>query len=129
MDLLRNSYANDSDEEPEPVTDNRLKSITAAPSLPFKRPYPEPEDRHYKPARKPNPPYGSSHPDPQTSSSTTPVPITVPGRYVSKRERSLLASLSTVPIQNQSSDSIQKPSVSSPTGNLRFALNLPLIKY
>lgn len=114
MDLLRNSYANDSDEEPEPVTDNRLKSITAAPSLPSKRPYPEPEERHYKPARKPNPPYGS-YSDPQTSSSTIPIPITVPGRYVSKRERSLLASLSTASNQNQSSGSIQKPSVSSPT--------------
>ncbi|KAL0843835.1 hypothetical protein Bca101_017081 [Brassica carinata] len=108
MDLLRNSYANDSYDEPEPVTVNRLTSITATPSLPSKkRPYPEP-------ARKPNPPYGY-HPDPQTSSSTIPIPITVPGRYVSKRERSLLASLSTAPAQNQSSDSIQKPSVGSPT--------------
>ncbi|CAH8363469.1 unnamed protein product [Eruca vesicaria subsp. sativa] len=105
MDLLRNSYANDSDdEEPEPVNDNnRLKSITDTPSLPSKRPYPEPEEGHYRPARKPNPPY-NSNPDPP-----------VPGRYVSKRERSLLASLSTVPTQNQSSDLIQKPSVSSPT--------------
>ncbi|CAF1699060.1 BnaC03g14540D [Brassica napus] len=108
MDLLRNSYANDSDDEPEPVTDNRLTSKTATPSLPSKRPYPEPEEQHYKPARKPNPPY-SSYSDPQTSSSA------IPGRYVSKRERSLLASLSTAPTQNQSSDSIHKPSVSSPT--------------
>ncbi|KAJ0261669.1 Transducin/WD40 repeat-like superfamily protein [Hirschfeldia incana] len=112
MDLLRNSYANDSDEEPEPVIDNRFSSKTAAPSLPSKkRPYPEPEERHYKPARKPNPPYGSSYPDPQT----IPIPINAPGRYVSKRERSLLASLSTASDQNQSSDSIQKPSVTSPT--------------
>ena len=125
MDLLRNSYANDSDDEPEPVTDNRLTSKTATPSLPSKRPYPEPEEQHYKPARKPNPAY-SSYSDPQTRSSA------IPGRYVSKRERSLLASLSTAPTQNQSSDSIHKPSVSSPTGNLRLLSTLRyllLVKY
>ncbi|KFK27062.1 hypothetical protein AALP_AA8G329600 [Arabis alpina] len=92
MDLISNSYANDSDDEPEPVT--------ASPSLPSKRPYPNPEER--KLARRPNPPYGS-YSDPQTSSSAS-VPIPVPGRYVSKRERLLLASLPMVPNQNQDSD-------------------------
>ncbi|CAH2069970.1 unnamed protein product [Thlaspi arvense] len=113
MDLICNSYANDSDDEPEPVTDERFASGIAPPSITLKRSYPGPEERRYKPARRPNPPYGS-YSDPQTSSSVS-VPISVPGRYVSKRERSLLASLSTVSNQNQDSDLIQKPSVSSPT--------------
>lgn len=114
MDLICNSYANDSDDEPGPVADKRFASVISPPSIPLKRPYPGPEDRQYKAARRPNPPSGT-YPDPQTSSSA-PTPISVPGRYVSKRERSLLASLSTAPNQNQATDSIRKPSVSSPTG-------------
>lgn len=112
MDLICNSYANGSDDEPEPVTYERLASGTGPPSIPWKRPYPDPEDRQCKLSRRPNPPYGS-YSDPETSSS---VSVPIPGRYVSKRERSLLASLSTVPNPNQGSDLIQKPSVSSPTG-------------
>ncbi|CAH8279659.1 unnamed protein product [Arabidopsis lyrata] len=115
MDLICNSYGNDSDDEPEPVSNERLTSeIATAPSIPSKRPYPVPEERQYKPPRRPYPPHGS-YSDPQTSSSVSvPVPVPVPGRYVSKRERSLLASVSTIPTQDQSSDLNQKPS-SSPT--------------
>jgi hypothetical protein len=117
MDLICNSYANDSDDEPEPVTNERLTSkIAAAPSIPSKRPYPVPEERQYKPPRRPYPPHGS-YSESQTSSSFSipvPVPVPVPGRYVSKRERSLLASLSTIPTPDQSSDLSQKP-YSSPT--------------
>ncbi|CAN8301907.1 unnamed protein product [Cochlearia groenlandica] len=103
MDLILNSYANDSDDEPEPVIVNRLFPETASPSIPSKRPYPGPE----------NPPYGSFS-DPRARSSVS-APIQVPGRYVSKRERSLLSSISTVQNQPHGSDLIQKPYVSSST--------------
>lgn len=119
MDLICNSYGNDSDDEPEPVSNERLTSeIATAPSIPSKRPYPVPEERQYKPPRRPYPPHGS-YSDPQTSSSVS-VPVPVLGRYVSKRERSLLASVSTIPTQDQSSDLNQKPS-SSPTGICDYA--------
>lgn len=112
MDLICNSYANDSDDEPEPLTYEQ--------QLASKRPYPNTEERQCKLPRRPNPPYGS-YSNPQTSSAVSvPVPIPVPGRYVSKRERSLLASLSTVPNQNQGSDLIQKLPSTSPTGTCAY---------
>lgn len=127
MDLLCNSYANDSDDEPEPVTDERLASGTIAPpSIPSKRPYPDPEERQYKPSRRAYPPCGS-YSGPQTSSSVSvPAPVPVQGRYVSKRERSLLASISTIPSQDQCSDLSQKLSSTSPTGNCESCLIISL---
>ncbi|EOA14680.1 hypothetical protein CARUB_v10027952mg [Capsella rubella] len=112
MDLICNSYANDSDDEPEPLADEPLISrFSVEPSIPSKRPYPFPEERQYKPSRRPYPPH-DSYSDPQTSSSVTvPVPAPVQGRYVSKRERSLLASISTIPSPELS----QKLTSSSPT--------------
>ncbi|KAL1206529.1 COMPASS-like H3K4 histone methylase component WDR5B [Cardamine amara subsp. amara] len=106
MELICNSYANDSDDEPEPVTNHRLTTRTAPPSIPSKRPYPSPEEPQYKPSRRPY----SSYSDPQTSSSAP-----VPGRYISKRERSLQASNLTTPSQDQGSDLTQKLSSTSPT--------------
>ncbi|XP_010448247.1 PREDICTED: WD repeat-containing protein 25 [Camelina sativa] len=113
MDLICNSYANDSDDEPEPVANELLTYGTAAaPSIPSKRSYPFPEERQYKPSRRPYPPPHGSYSDPQPSSSVT---LPVPGRYVSKRERSLIASNSTNPSHDQSSDLSQKLTSSSPT--------------
>lgn len=121
MNLICNSYANDSDNEPEPVADERLVSGTvAASSNPSKRPFPGLEERQYKPLHRPY----SSYSDPQTTSSSVsmPSPVPVPGRYVSKRERLLQASNSTIPTQNQGSDLTQKLSSSSPTGNYESCL-------
>ncbi|XP_010533519.1 PREDICTED: WD repeat-containing protein 25 isoform X1 [Tarenaya hassleriana] len=107
MDLLCNSYADSSDEELEHQTGMRPPPGTANETPPSKRPRPSPGHPYNSFQR---PPFYCSYSDPQTSSA-----VSIPGRYVSKRERSLHKSLPSGLNRDQGSDLVQNISAASPT--------------
>ncbi|XP_010533521.1 PREDICTED: WD repeat-containing protein 25 isoform X2 [Tarenaya hassleriana] len=116
MDLLCNSYADSSDEELEHQTGMRPPPGTANETPPSKRPRPSPGHPYNSFQR---PPFYCSYSDPQTSSA-----VSIPGRYVSKRERSLHKSLPSGLNRDQGSDLVQNISAASPTVHLLASAGL-----